>query len=387
MINYFTQCSIVFFIAIFCTSNLYGQKSISEEVKKLPSYLNSSNAGTEYYVSIHPVLIETLQPTDGCYLYIASGYKTKVTIENEFAGTSRQYQTKPNDCIRIDLDLKEIQVYVNTNGNSNGHPIETVYPGKAIKITSNDPIIVYACVKISFTSDAFLVLPTSSWGKEYVVNTYESHDWTMPGRNLASMCTIVAGYDSTTVSFTLVGNGTTETVGGMKIGETKQFIMNKGDVVAVASSEIAGSTLAGSRIASSKPIGVISGVQCADVPSDRPWCDYIIEMELPVSSWGNTYHLTKNFNRSAGPYFQVVAKEPNTTIYVNGIILDTLGVKNLTNVAEWKGYNFYGNVWSADKGNIVVNADKPISVTMFNQGQSLDNIPNDPFQTVCYPIE
>ncbi len=106
-----------------------------------------------------------------------------------------------------------------------------------------------------------------------------------------------------------------------------------------------------------------------------------------MSSWGNTYHLTKNFNRSAGPYFQVVAKEPNTTIYVNGIILDTLGVKNLTNVAEWKGYNFYGNVWSADKGNIVVNADKPISVTMFNQGQSLDNIPNDPFQTVCYPIE
>ena len=357
------------------------------DIKKVPTYLNSTNAGTEFYVTVPPAYVESWQPTDGWSLYIACGTRTQVTVENEAAGTKRQFQTKPNDCIRVILSGNEVQAYVNTNGSATGHPPETVYPGAGLRITSKAPIVVYVCVKISFTSDAYLAIPTSGWGREYVVNTYQAHNWTMPGRNLASMCTILAAYDNTKVFFTLVGNGITQTMGGMKIGQTKQFLMNKGDVVAVASSVIVGSTLAGSRVVASKPVGVVSGVQCADVPSDRPWCDHIIEMELPVNTWGTTYHMTKNFNRAAGPFFQLFAKEPNTNVFVNGANIAFLGTKPQTSVADWGEYNQYGTQWSGANGNFVVSADKPISMTMFNQGQSLDNVVNDPYQIVYSPME
>jgi len=316
------------------TSSVFAQTQ-PVDVKKLPSYLNSTNAGTEFYISVPPAYATFLLPTDGWSLYIASGTKTQVTIENEAAGTKRQFQTKPNDCIRVVLSGNEAQAYVNADGGPTGHPAEQIYTGAGLRITSKAPIVVYLSVKIAYTSDALLAIPTSGWGREYVVNTYQAHNWSMPGLNLASMCTIMAAYDQTRVFFTMVGNGITQTMGGMKIGQTKQFLMNKGDVVAIASSMIVGSTLAGSRIVASKPVGVISGVQCADVPSDRPWCDHILEMELPVNTWGTTYHMTRNFNRQAGPFFQLFAKEPNTNIYVNGANIAYLGTKSQTSVADW----------------------------------------------------
>lgn len=387
MFKFFTTIITTIVIVFTVLTSSVVAQTVPVDVKKLPTYLNSTNAGTEFYISVPPAYATFLLPTDGWSLYIACGTKTQVTVENEAAGTKRQFQTKPNDCIRVVLSGNEAQAYVNSTGGPNGHPPEQIYTGAGLRITSKAPIVVYLSVKIAYTSDALLAIPTSGWGREYVVNTYQAHNWTMPGSNLASMCTIMAAYDQTRVFFTLVGNGITQTMGGMRIGQTKQFLMNKGDVVAIASSVIVGSTLAGSRIVASKPVGVISGVQCADVPSDRPWCDHILEMELPVNTWGTTYHMTRNFNRNAGPFFQLFAKEPNTNVFVNGANIAYLGTKPQTTVADWGEYNQYGTNWFGANGNFVVSADKPISLTMFNQGQSLDNVVNDPYQIVYSPME
>jgi hypothetical protein len=381
--------SLIVILAIFLSNlTIFSMSEVDQTVKKLPSYLNSSNAGSEFYLSIPCIFLESMMPNDGCFFYISSKYETTVTITNDAKGTQKVIKTKPNDIVKVQIDPNDLQAYPNANGSVEGHNAsETVFPNQALHIVSNDPIVVYGCIKYSYTSDAFLAIPTSAWGQEYVVNTYRSHAWTKPGRNLASMTTIAAAYDDTKVIFTMNGDITTNTVGGLTTGQTKTFMLNKGDVVSIASGMMSiDGTLAGSKITSDKPIGVISGVQCADVPSDRPWCDYLLEMELPVSTWGTEYHVTKNFNRNAGPLIQVVAKEPNTTVSVNGEVVATLKEIPNTNLVEWVELNAKGELWNGSTGNVVVTADKPISVTMFNQGQSLDNIVNDPFQLICYPI-
>lgn len=383
---------IVIFVFLCCSFVSFSQNTVDQTIKKLPSYLNSSNAGTEFYISVPSVFIEGFRQSDGCYLYISSQFKTDVEITNDAKGSRRVVQTKPNDVIKIQIPTNEFEVYSNPNGSATGHlASEKVISNQALRIVSNDPIVVYGCVKYSFTSDAFLAIPTSSWGQEYVVNTYKAHNRSKtfsPPYNLASITTMVAAYDSTRVIFTLNGNITTNTVGGLTTGLSKTFVLNRGDVVSVASG-MSGldATLAGSKIVSTKPIGVFSGVQCADVPSDITACDYLVEMELPSSVWGNEYHITKNFNRSVGPLFQVVAKEPNTIVSVNGAVVDTLLAIGNSSLTEWIELNAKGDVWFGNNGNVVVSADKPISVTLFNQGQSLDGIPNDPFQMVCYPID
>lgn len=379
---------VVIFTALMFTS-LQAQTG-KVDIKKIPTYLNSTNAGTEFYLTSIPALVEGWRPTDGWYLYIACGTKTQVTVENERAGTKRQFQTKPNDVIRVSFAANEAQPYVALGGGAALHPIEQVYAGQGIRVTSKAPIVCYFVTKIAFTSDGYLAIPTSGWGKEYNVSTYQAHNWSMafsPPYNLASMTCIMAAYDNTRVFFTLVGNGITQTVGGQRIGQTRQFQMNKGDVLPIASSLIVGSTLAGSRIVATKPVGVLSGVQCADVPSDITACDHICEMELPMNTWGTEYHMTRNFGRQRGPFFQVFAKEPNTNIYVNGANVGFIGTKPQTNSPDWIEYNTHGTNWQGANGNFVISGDKPINVTMFNQGQSLDGIPQDPYQLVLSPLQ
>ncbi|MBL8005229.1 MAG: IgGFc-binding protein [Candidatus Kapabacteria bacterium] len=380
---------IMIFVVLCCSVVVFSQNELDQTIKKLPSYLNSSNAGTEFYISVPTAKIETIYPNDGCYLYISSQYQTEVEITNDAKGSRRVIQTKPNDVMKVKIPENEIQAYLNQQGTNSGHNLsETVIPLQALHIVSNDPIVVYGCIRYSYTSDAFLAIPTSSWGQEYIVNTYKAHEWSKPANNLASMTTIVAAYDSTKVIFTLNGTITTNTVGGLTTGQSKSLMLNKGDVVPIASGMLGlDATLAGSKIVATKPIGVFSGVQCADVPTDVPWCDYLVDMELPTSVWGTEYHVTKNFNRNAGPLFQVVAKEPNTIVSVNGIVVDTLSAVGNSSMAEWTELNAKGDIWFGNNGNVVVSADKPISVTTFNQGQSLDNIQNDPFQVTCYPID
>jgi len=380
---------IVIIVVLCCSVAAFSQNELDQTIKKLPSYLNSSNAGTEFFISVPSAKIESLLPFDGCYLYISSKMQTEVEITNDAKGSRRVIQTKPNDVVKVEIPENEFQAYLNQQGTNNGHNLsETVIPLQALHIVSNDPIVVYGCVRYSYSSDAFLAIPTSSWGQEYVVNTYKAHEWSKPANNLASMTTIVAAYDSTKVIFTLNGTITTNTVGGLTTGQSKTFFMNKGDVVPIASGMLGlNATLAGSKIVSDKPIGVLTGVQCADVPTDRPWCDYLVEMELPTYTWGTEYHVTKNFNRNAGPLFQVVAKEPNTIVSVNGIIVDTLEAVGTSMLSEWAELNAKGDVWYGNTGNMVVSGDKPISVTIFNQGQALDNIQNDPFQMTCFPID
>ena len=388
----FSKSLLVILVIFLSNSFAFSMSEVDKTIKKLPSLLNSSNAGTEFYISVPSVFQEGIRPNDGCYLYISSLVKTDVEISNDAKGSRRVVQTKPNDIIKVLIPTNEFEAYSSPTGSAIGHnQSESVIPNQALKISSNDPIVVYGCVKFAYTSDAFLAIPTSAWGQEYVVNTYKAHNWSKafdPPYNLASITTIVAAYDDTKVIFTLNGNITTNTVGGLTTGQSKTFILNKGDVVSVASGMTGlDVTLAGSKIVSDKPIGVFSGVQCADVPSDITACDYIVEMELPSSTWGTEYHVTKNFNRNAGPLFQVVAKEPNTIVSVNGIVVDTLHEVGNSSLSEWVELNAKGDVWFGNNGNVVVSADKPISVTSFNQGQSLDGIPNDPFQMTCYPID
>lgn len=383
------------FVVLCCSVVVFSQNELDQTIKKLPSYLNSSNAGTEFYISVPSVFQEGIRPSDGCYLYISSQFQTEVEITNDAKGSRRVVQTKPNDVIKVLIPTNEFEAYSNPNGSAIGHnQSESVIRNQALKIISNDPIVVYGCVRFSFTSDAFLAIPTSSWGQEYIVNTYKAHNWSKainPPYNLASITTIVAAYDLTEVTFTLNGNDSTNTIGGLIRGLSKTFTLNKGDVVSITSGMndvfVHDVTLAGSTITSTKPIGVFSGVQCADVPSLITACDYLVEMELPTYTWGTEYHVTKNFNRNAGPLFQVVAKEPNTIVSVNGNVVDTLNAVGNSTMAEWTEFNAKGDVWFGNNGNVVVSADKPISVTTFNQGQSLDNIQNDPFQVTCYPID
>jgi hypothetical protein len=267
---------------------------------------------------------------------------------------------------------------------------EKIWEERAVIIESEDPIICYGMTRFKYTSDGYLGLPTSSLGTKYIVASYQDPTQEQSPQYLTSYTSIVAAYDDTEVTFTL--GGTTETYvpqdSSKKLlsGESMTKIMNKGDVWLIPARGNH-ADLSGSIIKSNKAVGVISGNYCAYVPLGNAACDYLIEYELPIESWGKKYNVPVIFNREYAPMVKIFASEPNTNIYRNDQLLGTISeVGGSPNV----GY-LHRRLWDkdieGDNNPAEISGDNPINITLFNTGQTEDNIESDPFQMVISPIE
>lgn len=335
--------------------------------------LNPSNMGTEFYFSVPPCYEDGASGTSAILIYVTSSSETKVRLEVEGKGAIYTKSLTPFTTGFFKLSPTEAQAFTKTGSQSS--PPEAVYRNAGIHITSEKSISVTAVVRYQYTSDAFLVLPVSSLGKEYIVASMADMSAMYQGLDLPSETTITAVEDNTTFTFTLGGNNITRTTGGLSLNESKTFTMNRGDVVVFATNGDE-HDLTGSKIVANKPVAVVSGNQCANVPTDKPWCDYIAEMEMPTNTWGKTYIVATPHGRMNGAMIKIFAKEPNTKVFRNGQLYKVLAKAG---GVEGQGY-IYDRNGAGTNNPTLYTADKPINITLFNPGQSDDNIVSDPFQ-------
>ncbi len=374
----------VLMLAILLAVGLSSAKAGDEHEKKakeLPKLLGSTNTGTDFWMTFLPAW-----PLPGginnIKIYVSSGVETEVVVEVKSEGWIKVKKTKPNDIIEFVLPVTIAQPYYKIDRDPT--PPEKVYRQHAVHVYSKDPIICYGVTRYQYTSDGFLAIPTSGLGKEYQVASFSDvgDNGTSFGQYLPSLTGIVAPYDGTKVVFTLGGNLITQTSGGIKQGKSKSFTLNKGDVLPIGSFGKS-ADLSGSTIIASKPVGVISGNFCAYIPETVAACDHIVEMELPVNTWGKAYHVTKIFGRQKNSLIKVFAAKPNTKIYRDGKHIYTIQTPG---GEEGKGWMF-NRVAEGGPQSYIISADGPISVTQHNPGQQDDNISSDPFQLVLTPIE
>ncbi len=350
-----------------------------EEIKKnLPKMLGANNVGREFYFSFIPCW-ETPHAKNDLKLYISSGVETLVTVEVQGKGYMKSQKTIPNDIIEFTLVPSIGQAYRKTDRDI-PEP-DQVWKSAGVHVIANDPIICYGVTRYQYTSDGFLAIPVPALGKEYIVASYadvadNNIQW------LPSYTAITAPYDKTKVFFTMGGTAWSKTVSGLLPGQTSTWSLNQGDVL-LLSSLGSKAELSGSIIKSSKPVSVVSGNFCAYIPTNCGCCDVIEEMELPTSSWGTEYHVTRIVNRLKNSYIKVFSKEAKTKVFRDHL---QIGFLRYAGGQEQDGYLAF----RADEGPvrpIVISGDKPIGVTQYNCGQQDDNIVSDPFQLVLTPLE
>lgn len=354
--------------------------------EKLPYLLNTNNAGTLFYLAFHPTLEEGIDAGNGLRIYISSAVATTVTLEIKGIGIHRQQTTKPNDVIQFFLTPSEGQLY--TKVYERPKP-EKVWKDMAIKITSDDPIICYGMARFVATSDGYLALPASSLGTSYQVSSY-ADAFNGNGITLNSFTSIIGMYEDTKVTFRMGGcqscfalkeDGTK-----LRYNQTITRMLGEGDVWLIPGIE-AFSDLSGSTIKATKPINVISGNQCTNIPSAVVACDYIIEQELPENMWGNKYHVTPINTRKNYSIIKIFAKKPGTTIKSDGLVTNYIesagGIEGTGFIEKRAGVTLPGE---APKP-VEITADNPINVVQYNPGSSDDNVENDPFQLSLSPIQ
>ena len=74
--------------------------------------------------------------------------------------------------------------------------------------------------------------------------------------------------------------------------------------------------LTGTRVISNRPVAVMSGSKCANIPVDVSACDHLVEYLPPTDRWGIEFILATFLARMSGDYFRVVGCEPETYVTI-----------------------------------------------------------------------
>ncbi len=364
-----------------------GDYEIEQVKKKLPKMLGANNVGKDFWFTIPPCYEDESGSEDNFIkVYVTTPAKTIVTLEIPGKGYSIQKTSIPNDV--IEFNVTPVAGCPWTKTGSVRPPEEKIWKGAGIHVYADYPLVVYGVVRYQYTSDGFLAYPTSSLGKEYYSASYGSMDALTGGRYFPSLTGCVAAYDNTNIKFTVGGNSYTRTTGGLKTGASESYNLSKGDVIMFAS-DGAAQDLTGSHYIGNKPFGVMSGNYCTNIPIDNPWCDYTVEMDMPVFTWGTVYNVPKVCNRKYPSLIRVFAKEKGgTTVYRDGSPIITLADNSGKQNKSWMEFRLVS--MNESPASAVISSEKPISITLYNTGVAEDGPPtpnSDPFIEAQTPIE
>jgi IgGFc binding protein len=150
----------------------------------------------------------------------------------------------------------------------------------------------------SYIPSATLLLPTTSFGKNYVLASswggkhdlfgrkVLSPDEAPPGQNGKPMLQIVAIEDDTSIDLLpKVGITGGRSVPASPASEIASFKLQRGEVLQLTQED----ELVGSVLESDKPVGVFGGNTCMNVPYGIAACDRDSKQIPPLSAWGHEY--------------------------------------------------------------------------------------------------
>lgn len=247
---------------------------------------------------------------------------------------------------------------------------------RAIRITSNVPIVAYSHIYDGANSGASMLLPIEAWGYTYVsLNSKQSYS-----SNCYNWTYIIAKENDTKVQITPSVITRAQDKTGLQPGVASIITLNRGDVYQLVGANDAadadgngggsstGKNLSGTKIQSlpgldgtCKPIAVFGGssrtsnpITCGSGGGDND-----NQQLFPQHTWGKTY-LTAPFSGNttlpafATCSYRIAVSDPTTVVKRNGVTLT--GIQN---------NNFY---FFESNTPDYIEADKPIMMCQFMTG-------------------
>ncbi|HEY6172010.1 MAG TPA: IgGFc-binding protein, partial [Candidatus Kapabacteria bacterium] len=249
---------------------------------------SSSTIGTEFWFGFMP---NKKGPSDRITLVASSLTPATIVVESYLGDStsirSDVYHLTPtnfNDTIgSMTIELNPIV--------SETRNYETpVY--RSVRVSSNAPISLSAYNYKRGSGEGMLVLPVTTYGKEYRTLNYPTFRETN-GEKFSGQFMIISPFDNNIV--TIKTKAYTQDSSGVETHapETSwQVQLQKGQTYLVRSSTKEGTNnnidLTGSHITSTRPVAVVSGHQYSKL--DAPFGSTFFEMLPPVESWSKRYY-------------------------------------------------------------------------------------------------
>ncbi|XP_063797026.1 IgGFc-binding protein-like isoform X2 [Pseudophryne corroboree] len=237
---------------------------------------------------------------------------------------------------------------------------ESQETSKAVLVTSDVDISVFAFYTHRVTADAMACLSLEDLGTEYYIST--------TGQRTGNQFAVANSLEEV-VSVTVTVSGSITFKGiSYSIGDSFSFQLEYQQVVQFKSAD----DLTGTRVSSTAPVAVFSGNKCFTGISNT--CDSLTEQLHPVKNWGSFFAVFPLLNHNKD-VIKIISTSSDTTVDING-------PKGDTHHSLQKGSYIEITV---DKG-MTIKSTKPIMVTYIFQ----DFIPGvvtmyDPFITNVPP--
>ena len=241
-----------------------------------------------------------------------------------------------------------------------------------IHVTTSEPVSLYASYYRHHSHDITGVLPTSTIGNDYVLQSYQDTS-TSPLLSKNNEFCVVATQDSTTVYYQ-IGDNSSAMADSVLLyaGQAFKWIMS--------------APLSGTHVWTTdcgKPIAVFIGHECAYVPFDETACDHLYEQAIPTRYWGRNFVVTSSLLRDHD-ILRVTALSDSTT-FTFGSTTQTLEARQTVEF----------DIRSKTIPATFLESDKPVSVILYLTGNMYTHNPfdysmlgvADPAMVVVHPVE
>ncbi len=327
--------------------------------------------------------------SDSIYIFISASEPTTGTIEyydiNGNPYSTNFSITDPRELYVFKLPFNDFELLgFNDMGQPWKQNMSEIPVKLSFHITTDKYVNVYAHSQGNKSSDAFLVIPTPSLGKEYIVLAYKSDGYfsSTNGRT-PSQFAIVATEDNTNID--IIPSVPTYVNGDLRQNVT----LNRGEVYllqAKITSENLLADLTGTIINANKPIAVFAGHQRATLPvedflgASSSSRDFLCEQLPPIQAWGKSAFIVpfpqpKPITSIGKDIFRVLAANDNTEVYFNNSLVARLN----------RGEYYESGIQTA--GTITANG--PILVAQYKKTSNDGGASyiSDPFMMIIPPKE
>jgi hypothetical protein len=315
------------------------------------------NKGREFFLGFlaNPLAAATAQ------IHLTSDVPTSATI---------QYPANaPSFSQTVTVTPGQVRVVTLPNAAHSGWTAGRVL-NNAVRVSAPDELVAYLVNRATATSDAGMALPVDALGTSYIVTTYRGSNAHSGDR---AEFLVVAPFDGTTVTITPTASLLIPAPGTNAPPNVPfQITLTRGQGFR-GEAVFSTADLTGTVIESNRPIAVLNGNLCTNIPTTTVACDHIFEVAHPVRSWGTSALVANLPNRPGGSIYRIVASVNGTVVSRDGAAQATLNRGQLLEVGPLTGSHLF-------------TASQPIFVTQFMTGQgSPGAISGDPAMVNAIP--
>lgn len=179
-------------------------------------------------------------------------------------------------------------------------------------VTASAPVSIVAVSYRPASMDSYCAIPTPQLGHDYAVIGYDS----IPGLDhYHTQCDVIAAEDGTSLTLQYPGS-----VHDAHL--IRSSTLERGEVLHLGGDEVH-ADITGTMIHSNKPVAVITGHTCAQVPANVYYCDLLMEMIPSSDKLGQSFAIAP-FKWQVASSIRVVAMEDNTIVKLGGNVVATL---------------------------------------------------------------